>query len=182
MPSWTPEQIAAILSAAATLVAALAAVASALFARSAVNAQRDAQRPGVEVSHAVVMPTFGGLPRTMIGSKLGEAWLAIEVHNTGLVPVTITTAAIRFGDGGTAPFMGPPWAGMDALPKRLEPGEEVTLWIDELRKIALAHVEHGGAQHVVVKTGGGQERRGKPIDKAWLDGWAKHPEPQAADA
>lgn len=172
MPSnWTPEQIAAVVAALATLIAALAAVVSALFAWIAVRAHRAAQRPHVRVTHTNVMPVWGGTGRYLEGSTLGDLWLAIEVHNDGLVPVTVTSAGVEFGDGGTAPFVRPPWPGGDSLPKRLDPGEEVTLWIDEVPKVAQVHVEHGGAQCVYAKIGGGVEFHGKPIKKAWLDGW-----------
>lgn len=163
---WTPEQIAAVLTAVGTLVAAVAAVASAIFALIAVRAQRSAQRPSVKVSHSSPMPVFG--------DELADPWFAIIVHNDGLLPVVVNSANLNFNSNETAPFFGPPAAlgGIgDRLPKRLEAGEEATLWLAPLREIAVAHKEHGGAKWATATIAGGREFHGDQIKKSWLDGW-----------
>jgi hypothetical protein len=178
MPNWTPEQVAAVLTAAGTLVAALAAVVSALFAILAVRTQRAAQRPHVRVRHTTPMPVWQPMPGSFQGSKLGDPWFVVTVHNDGLLPVTVNSAGLAFGSEGSAPFLGPPSAlgGVgDRLPKRLEPGEEAALYLDPLRMIAVAHAEHGGAKWVTATLAGGQEFHGPRIKKAWLDGWLPKP-------
>ena len=170
----TPEQAAILASAIAALIGAIAAVASAVFAFIAVRAQRSAQRPHVRVTHSTPMPVWGGAPRSFAGSTLGDPYFVIEVHNDGLLPVTVNSANVTFGDGGNAPYLGPhPVMRGDDLPKRLDPGDQATMPIDELRQIALVHVEHGGAKWVTVTLAGGAQFHGEPISKAWLDGWAK---------
>jgi hypothetical protein len=174
MPAnWTPEQIALVATAIATAIAAAAAVASAVFALIAIRAQRAAQRPHVTVKHGNGMPVFGGVGRYLSGSTLGDPWFFIEVHNDGLMPVSVQMVAIRLADGGSVPYIRPPWPGAAELAKPMAPGDEATFYMDELRKIAAVHVEHGGAMYAFAKIGGGIEFRGKRIDKKWLDGWAK---------
>jgi hypothetical protein len=173
VPNWTSEQIAAVVTAVATLVAAIAAVASAIFALVAVRAQRAAQEPHVAVSHSMAMPIVGGVGRNLAGSTLGDPWFAITVHNDSQVPVTVRNVALTFTDGGTAPFIRPPWPGADELPKPLAPGEEATFYLDELRNVAQVHVEHRGAKWATAKIGGSVEFYGERIDRKWLDGWAK---------
>lgn len=172
MPSWTPEQIAIVSSAIAALIGAIAAVASAIFAGVAVRAQRRAYHPHLSVTHGNVMPVYGAPSRNLAGSTLGEPWFVIVVHNDGLMPVTVTSVGLALGDGGSAPFIRPPWPGADELPKTIPPGDEATFYLDELRKVAQVHVEHGGAKWVTAKIGGGIEFHGERIKKAWLDGWA----------
>jgi hypothetical protein len=173
MPNWTPEQIAVVVTAIATLVAALAAVASAVFALVAVRAQRATQQPHIAVTHSMVMPVVGGMGRNLAGSTLGDPWFAITVHNDGLMSVTVRNVALAFADGGSTPFIRPPWPGVDELPKPLAPDEEATFYLDELRNIAQVHIEHGGAKWATAKLGGKAEFHGEPIDRKWLDGWAK---------
>jgi hypothetical protein len=170
---WTPEQVATGASAIAALIGAIAAIASAVFAGIAVRAQRRAFEPRISVKHATPIPVWGGSGRNLFGSKLGEPWFAIVVHNDGAVPVTVRHAALSFRDGGTAPFMGPPWTGADSLPKTLAPGDEATFYLDELRKVAKVHAEHGGAKWVTAKLGGGVEFHGDAMNGKWLDGWVK---------
>lgn len=79
--------------------------------------------------------------------------------------------ALEMNDGGNAPFIRPPWPGADELPKTLASGDEATFYLDELRKVAEVHAEHGGAKWVTAKIGGGIEFHGEPIDRKWLDGW-----------
>jgi hypothetical protein len=116
------------------------------------------------------MPVFGMTGRSFAGSTLGDPWFAVEVLNEGIVAVTVTSVAIEFEDGGNAPFLSPPWPGADALPKRLEAGEEATFVIDELRKVAQVHAEHGGARRATAKCSG-REFYTETIKKTWLDGW-----------
>ena len=168
---WTPDQINDFLTASGTVVAAVAAVASALFALIAVRAQRAAQLAHVTVKHSTPIPVYGGTGRNLYGSVPGEVWFAIVVHNDGLIPVTVRNVALEFSDGGTAPFLAPPWPEADALPKTLAAGDEATFMLDELRKIAVVHAEHGGAKWVTVGIGGGVKFHGERIDRKWLDGW-----------
>jgi hypothetical protein len=102
-------------------------------------------------------------------------WLAIHVHNEGLLPITITSANLTLNTGETVPFVGPPAVldgGGDTLPKRLKPGEDARFWLDTLQNTAKTHVERGGAKWVAVTLQDGQEFHGEPILKDWLDGWA----------
>lgn len=174
MPGWTPEQIAVVASAIAALIGAVAAVASAVFAGVALRAQHRAQNPHLQVSHSNAMPVWGGTGRNLAGSTLGDLWFAVEVYNDGLVPVSVKSVGIAFEDGGTAPFIRPPWPGVDELPKDLAPGDEATFFIDPVAKIAEVHAEHR-AKWVYVRLGGKVEFHGKRIDKAWLDGWVPRP-------
>ena len=169
---WTPEQIAIVASAIAALIGAVAAVASAIFAGVAVRAQRRAQSPHLRVSHANVMPVYGGGARSLAGSTLGDPWFAIEVHNDGLMPVTVKSVGVAFEDGGTAPFIRPPWPGADELPKELAAGDEATFYLDPLVNIAQVHADHR-AKWVFARLGGRVEFHGDRIDQKWLDGWAK---------
>ena len=168
--NWTPEQTAAVVTAVATLIAALAAVVSAVFAWIAVRSQRRDRLPHLKVSHSMLLPVFGGQPRTLAGSKLSDPWFVITAHNDSLMPATVQSAGLAFGNSGSAPFIQPPRPGLDTLPKTIAPGDEANFYLDELSKIAQAHVEHGGARWVTVKIGGGVEFRSEPIDKTWLDG------------
>lgn len=173
MPQWTPEQIATVASAVAALIGAVAAVVSAIFAGIAVRAQRRLEHPHIRVRHGNVMPVYGGGgSRTLAGSALGDPWFVIVVHNDGVLPVTVKSAGLAFHDGGSAPFIRPPWPGADELPMLISPGDEATFYLDELRKIAHAHVEHRGAKWVTAKIGGSVEFHGERISKQWLDGWA----------
>ncbi len=168
----TPEQIAIVASSVAALIGAIAAIASAIFAGVALRAQHRAQRPHLRVKHGNAMPVYGGMGRSLAGSTLGDPWFTIEVHNDGFMPVTVTSAGAAFEDGGSAPFIRPPWPGADELPKTLQAGEEATFYLDELAKVAEVHAEHGGARWAYAKIGGGVEFRSKRIDRKWLDGWA----------
>ena len=171
--TWTSEQIAIVASAIAALIGAVAAVASAIFAGVAVRAQRRSHELHLKVSHGNVMPVYGGGPRTLAGSTLGDPWFVIVVHNDSLLPVTVNSVGLAFGDGGSAPFIRPPWPGADELPKTISPGDEATFYLDVLRKIAEVHAEHGGAKWVTAKIGGGVEFHGDRVDQKWLDGWVK---------
>jgi hypothetical protein len=170
---WTPEQITGFVTAVGTVVAALAAIASAIFALVAVRTQRAALVPRIKVTHSMSMPVTGGIGRNLAGSTMGDPWFSITVHNDGLVPVTVRNVGLSFADGGTAPFIRAPWPGTDDLPKPLAAGEEATFYLEELRKVAQVHVEHGGATWATAKIGGSMEYHGERIEKAWLDGWAK---------
>jgi len=97
----------------------------------------------------------------------------IVVHNDGLLPITVHSVGLAFENGGSAPFMRPPWPGADELLKTIPPGDEATFYLDELRKIAEVHDEHGGAKWATAKIGGGVEFHGPRIKKKWLDGWAR---------
>lgn len=168
----TPEQIAILASAIAALIGAIAAVASAIFAGIALRAQHRAQNPHLRVSHSSAMPVYGGGPRTLAGSTLGDLWFAIEVYNDGLVPVTVRSVGLAFEDGGTAPFLRPPWSGVDELPKPIAPGDQATFYLDPVARVAEVHAEHR-AKWVYARLGGGVEFHGDRIDQKWLDGWAK---------
>lgn len=178
MPSnWTPEQVAAVATAIGTLIASVAAVASAIFALIAVRAQRAGQRPHVRVKHSTPMPVYTPVPGSLTGSTVGDPWFVIVVHNDGLLPVTVNSARLVFNrDGESAPFIGPPMmlggAG-DSLPKRLEPGDEASLYLASLRDVAQLQKEHGGARWAEATLAGGREFHGPKISRAWLDGWAK---------
>jgi hypothetical protein len=172
MPNWTPEQIALVATSLAAFIGAVAAVVSAMFAVISVRTQRRAQLPHVKVTHSTVLPVFDVQGRDLSRSKLGDPWFAITVLNDGLLPVTVRTAALVFDDGGSAPYLAPPWPGFDSLPKLLAPGDEATLWLDEMPKIAEVHAEHG-ARWVKANIGGDVEFHGKRIDRKWLDGWVK---------
>lgn len=173
MPAWTPEQIATVASAIAALIGAVAAIVSAIFAGIAVRAQRRAQRPHIRVTHGSPMPVFGGVGRYLDGSRVGEPWFTITVHNDGLMPVTVRSVALILNDRGSAPYLRPPWPGGDVLGATIAPGEEATYFLDELRKIAQVHAEHGGAKWAKATIGGNAEFHGKHIDRRWLDGWAR---------
>jgi len=170
--TWTPEQIAIVASALAALIGAIAAVASAIFAGVALRAQHRAQNAHLRVSHANVMPVYGGGRRSLAGSTLGDLWFAIEVYNDGLIPVTVKSVGVAFEDGGSAPFLRSPWPEGDELPKDLAAGEEATFYLDPVVKVAEAHAEHR-AKWVYARLGGNVEFHGKRIDENWLDGWAK---------
>ncbi len=172
----TPSELAVLASAIAALIGAVAAVISAIFAGVAVRSQRAAQRPHVKVTHTTPMPVWSPVPGSFAGSALGDPFFCIVVHNDGLLPVTVNSAGLEFSNRTSAPFVGAPRAlgGIgDGLPKRLDPGEAATLYLDPLRQIAEAHVEQGGARWVTATLAGGREFHGPPISKSWLDGWAK---------
>jgi hypothetical protein len=59
------------------------------------------------------------------------------------------------------------------LPKRLESGEEVTLVLDEMRRVARTHLEDGPALFARASIGAGAEFRGPKIKGAWLASWAQ---------
>lgn len=176
----SPSEFAVLASSIAALIGAVAAVISAVFAGIAVRAQRRAQRQHVKVSHATPMPVWTPTPGTFAGSTVGDPWFCIVVHNDGLLPVTITSAALLFKNEGSAPYLGPPAALgriTDHLPKPLRPGEETTLYLDLLTRIATAHTEHGGAKWVTATLAGGAVFHGQRISRSWLDGWDKSPKP-----
>jgi hypothetical protein len=172
MPAWTPEQIATVAATLAALIGAIAAVVSAIFAGLALRAQHRAQRPHIKVTQRSGIPIFGMSGRSLVGSTPGPLWFYIRVHNDGLMPVTVQSASLVFGDEGTAPFFAQPWPGLSGLPATLAAGDSIDLYMDEVPKIALAHKEHQGARYVEATIGGGREFRSKPIKKKWLDGWA----------
>jgi hypothetical protein len=151
MPNWTPEQIATVASAIAALIGAIAAVVSAIFAGVAIRTQRRQSMPHVRVTHGTGFPVHGGVGRNLAGSTLGVPWFIITVHNDGLIPVTVRSVGLEMNDGGSAPFIRPPWPGADELPKIIAPGDEATFYLDELPRIAQVHAEHGGARGATAK-------------------------------
>jgi len=169
----TPEQGAILASSLAALIGAVAAVVSAIFAGVALRTQRRAQRPHVKVSHGNAIPIYGGSDRHLAGSTPGDPWFVIVVHNDGQLAVTVHSVGLAFEDGGSAPFMRPPWPGADELLRTISPGDEATFYVDELRNIAKVHDEHRCAKWATAKIGGGVEFHGARIEKKWLDGWAR---------
>lgn len=157
----TPEQI----GVAALLVTAIGVGIAWLALRS----QRRGQRPHLKVNATVGTPVYGMTGRSFAGSTLGATWFGIEVHNDGLMPVTVSGVGIRFRDGGHAPFISAPWPGADDLPKPLAPYESATFWVDEMPKVTEAHREHR-ADRAYARLGGTAEFTSKPIGR-WLDGW-----------
>jgi len=167
----TPEQIALVASAVAAAISAAAGVASAVFALVAIRTQRASTQPRVRVSHTTIVPTFGapGMP----GASVGDAYFAIVVNNTGILPVTVSSAGLATTNGGTIPFIKSAIPGGGSLPARLEPGEEVMLVLDTMTRVANTHVEAGPAKWARVSLGSGASVHGPRVKSKWLAGWAK---------
>jgi hypothetical protein len=165
----TPElasAIAAAISASAAAIALLVAIGSLLL-------QRRAVMPRVSVRVLTQIPVYTGVR----GTDVGEPWIVILVHNAGIVPVVVNSAALATVSGGTLPYLSRPGAlgGIgDDLAKPLGPGEEASLWMAPIRDIAREHAGPNGPFAAATATlAGGREFRSKRFPSNWLESWRR---------
>jgi hypothetical protein len=157
-------QTAAVVSAIAAAISAFAALLSLLVAFGAVYLQAKAGKPSVRVrvsASSLATPGIG----------LSTPVLDISAQNKGPVPVKIVSVGFDVDGGRTAPILDPrEITGAQALPRRLEPGEAVSIVFSfpEVARIdAEAHV-----RGVFVSTAiGGRYTAG--LKRRWMRGWAR---------
>lgn len=110
------------------------------------------------------MDVVGQVSTIVSSNTMGTPMFGIDVRNVGTIAVVVTSVGVVFRDGELGTLAGAKGLfGESVLPKRLDPGEAVSL-ANELQPVVDTYHEKG-VTDVWARTAAGRTYRGRNLAK-----------------